>query len=147
MRLDHDAYVARYLTWQQLKDLVMQRKSQTRKLHSRSHDLDGCDAKHAFLLHAQVYVFAHCYGISILQDRAFYKLGKAMLDIPFGDDKGIDSGVLDEVVELLRYYLEDTRPEKLRTLVELYVASKLETLIEYADFRILLEENGHSLLL
>ncbi|KAK3934239.1 hypothetical protein QBC46DRAFT_359169 [Diplogelasinospora grovesii] len=85
-----------------------------------------------FLSHARLYVFADCYGISGLMDLSFYKLGKALVDIEVDSDKVAD------VVDVLQYCYDELTPPKLRSLLVLYAACKVETLWKSTKFRELL---------
>ncbi|KAK3938086.1 hypothetical protein QBC46DRAFT_390929 [Diplogelasinospora grovesii] len=84
-----------------------------------------------FLSHARLYVFADCYGIFRLMDLSFYKLGKALVDIEVDSDKVAD-------VDVLQYCYNELTPLKLRSLLVLYAACKVETLWKSTKFRELL---------
>jgi hypothetical protein len=85
-----------------------------------------------FLLHARLYTFAHCYEISGLVDLSFYKLGKALVDIELDSDK------VEDVVDVLQYCYDELASPKLRSLLVLYAACKVETLWKSSKFRELL---------
>ncbi|SPQ27194.1 85d318cb-82bd-4448-9ce0-4fa806733f74 [Thermothielavioides terrestris] len=90
----------------------------------------------SFLHHARVYVFADYYGISRLTEMALYNLGQALAAFDLRDDN------VEEVVELVRFCYEESRPDQLRSLVLLYAACKAEKLWKNAGFQQLVGKPG-----
>ncbi|KAK3366729.1 hypothetical protein B0T24DRAFT_651235 [Lasiosphaeria ovina] len=93
-------------------------------------------AGNVILSHAQLYVFADCYGISGLMDLSLCRLGKALVDIEVDDDK------VEDIVDTLQYCYDELTPPKLRSLLVLYAACKIETLWKSTKFRELSTRHG-----
>jgi hypothetical protein len=92
------------------------------------------DYTDVFLSHARMYVFADCYGIDSLQTLALHKLCRAL--VPF--DLYVET--CGDVIQLIRYCFEQTidkggQTDKLRALVCLYTACKVEELWDNTEFR------------
>ncbi|KAJ0337273.1 hypothetical protein COL154_013406 [Colletotrichum chrysophilum] len=99
------------------------------------------DYTDVFLGHAQVYVFADCYGIATLRALSLGKLRKTLEIFTL-----YQAGVQD-VIRLIRYCYQNTadkvnEEDELRTLVNMYTACKVETLWEDEEFAGLVETNG-----
>ncbi|KAL7920766.1 hypothetical protein ACQKWADRAFT_297261 [Trichoderma austrokoningii] len=89
-----------------------------------------------FLLHARVYVFAECYGITELMDLSLNELHGTLLRFTLYKER------ITDVVALLRYCYESQVPEPLRELVALYAACKLDKLWQSEEFHALVETYG-----
>lgn len=90
-----------------------------------------------FISHARLYVFADYYQVPKLADISFYRLGDALVNHDLTNNMRVE-----DAVELLRYCFDDPKPEKLRDIMMLYAVSKIESLIENAEFCKFLEDHG-----
>ncbi|KAK0703420.1 hypothetical protein B0T26DRAFT_744250 [Lasiosphaeria miniovina] len=93
-------------------------------------------AGNVILSHAQLYVFADCYGISGLMYLSFGRLGNVLVDTEVDDDK------VEDIVDTLQYCYDELTPPKLRSLLVLYAACKIETLWKCTKFRELSTRHG-----
>jgi hypothetical protein len=96
-----------------------------------------------FLGHAQLYAFAENWGIDALKTLALFKLHKTLVSFTLYADRRPD------VVELLRYtFSNDHTPDRvgavddLRSLVMLYTACEVESLVHCPEFLSLIGEGG-----
>ncbi|TLD06463.1 uncharacterized protein PgNI_08520 [Pyricularia grisea] len=96
---------------------------------------DGAKRQSWMLVHhAKVYIFADRYGIDGLMDVSLQKLGRNLVDC--------SSSECSDIVDLTRYCLEELVPERLKRMVVLYVACKVEMLWKSDEFQELVESNG-----
>ncbi|KAL7918311.1 hypothetical protein ACQKWADRAFT_304499 [Trichoderma austrokoningii] len=91
------------------------------------------DYSDVFLGHARMYIFADYYGIDPLQTLALSKLRRALTALTLGVESHGD------IFQLIRYTFEQTvdkggQGDKLRSLVCLYAACKVEDLWRDAEF-------------
>ncbi|OAQ68112.1 BTB/POZ-like protein [Pochonia chlamydosporia 170] len=91
---------------------------------------------HHLLCHARVYVLADCYGISQLMEISYNKLHQAMCQFVLQTESLVD------VIALIHYCYEELVPERLKKLVVMYTACKVETLWKDKQFQHILEEHG-----
>lgn len=91
---------------------------------------------HHLLCHARVYVLADCYGISQLMEISYNKLHQAMCQFVLQTESLVD------VIALIHYCYEELVPERLKKLVVMYTACKVETLWKDEQFQHILEEHG-----
>jgi hypothetical protein len=96
-----------------------------------------------FLGHAQLYVFAEKWGIDVLKTLALSKLHKTLTSFTLYAARRPD------IVELLRYtFSNDHTPDRvgtvddLRSLVMLYTACEVESLVQCPEFVALVGEGG-----
>ena len=96
-----------------------------------------------FLGHAQLYVFAEKWGIAVLKTLALSKLHKTLTSFTLYAVRRPD------IVELLRYtFSNDHTPDRvgtvddLRSLVMLYTACEVESLVLCPEFLSLVREGG-----
>jgi hypothetical protein len=96
-----------------------------------------------FLGHAQLYVFAEQWGIDVLKTLALSKLHKTLTSFTLYAVRRPD------IVELLRYtFSNDHTPDRvgavddLRSLVMLYTACEVESLVHCPEFLSLVGEGG-----
>jgi hypothetical protein len=96
-----------------------------------------------FLGHAQLYAFAENWGIDVLKTLALFKLHKTLVSFTLYAVRRPD------VVELLRYtFSNDHTPDRvgalddLRSLVMLYTACEVESLVHCPEFLSLVGEGG-----
>ncbi|KAK0369162.1 hypothetical protein CLIM01_13479 [Colletotrichum limetticola] len=98
------------------------------------------DYTDVFLGHAQVYVFAECYGVEGLQTLSLGKLRRVLESFAL-----FKTGIKD-VLRLIRYCYDNTaggtNEDRLRRLVTMYTACNVETLWEDEEFADLVETNG-----
>lgn len=133
--LELDANLINDERWQELKKLVGYRKDA--KLPYCVQCISQTGFPSGFLVsHAEIYVFAETYGISHLAKLALCKLGSALIHLEL-DDK-----VIVELLELVQYSLEESRPKKLRKIVKLYTACKIHKLANSVEFCELLGRDG-----
>ena len=91
------------------------------------------DYTEVFLSHAQMYVFADCYGIVALENLALYKLRQALMRYTLYREG------FHDIFQLVKYCFSSTvdkggQRDPLRTLVCIYVACKVEDLWKNDDF-------------
>lgn len=94
----------------------------------------GYDYTGAFLCHARMYVFADYYGISALQHLVLAKLREALTYFNLYEES------YGDINQLIQYCFEQTvdkrgQTDKLRSLVCLYAACKVEGLWKSTEFR------------
>ncbi|TAQ86314.1 hypothetical protein B7494_g5361 [Chlorociboria aeruginascens] len=101
------------------------------------------DYTRVFLGHAQLYVFAEQWGIDVLKTLALSKLHKTLTSFTLYEVRRPD------IVELLRYtFSNDHTPDRvgavddLRSLVMLYTACEVESLVQCPEFLSLVGEGG-----
>ncbi|KAK3391317.1 hypothetical protein B0H63DRAFT_388792 [Podospora didyma] len=88
------------------------------------------------LSHAQLYVFADCYGISRLSELSFNRLGQALLEMK------VTPELVADVIELLSYCYDEPTPARLRNHLVLYAACKADELWSNIHFRELVTTHG-----
>lgn len=94
------------------------------------------DYTNNLLLHARIYVFAECYGITGLMDLSLNELHGTLVRFTLYKER------INDVVALIRYCYENLVPEPLREVVALYTACKLEKLWLSEEFHALVEAYG-----
>lgn len=92
------------------------------------------DYTDVFLSHARMYIFADYYGIDSLQTLALHKLCRVLISF----DVYVEN--CGDIIQLVQYCFEHTinkggQVERLRALVCLYTACKVEELWNVTDFR------------
>jgi len=121
--------------WLELKKLVGYRKDAKLPYCLQCVSQKGMPS--GFLVsHAEVYVFAETYGISHLAKLSLCKLGSALVNLE------VDDKVIIELLELVKYSLDESRPKKLRKIVKLYTACKIHKLANNVEFCELLVRDG-----
>ncbi|KAK3348811.1 hypothetical protein B0T25DRAFT_632492 [Lasiosphaeria hispida] len=94
------------------------------------------DNGNVLLSHAQLYVFANCYGISRLSELSFDRLGKALLEMK------VTAELVADIIELLSYCYDEPTPERLRNHLVLYAACMADELWSNIQFKELVTTHG-----
>ena len=124
--------------WDKFKDLRPQVK-QGLNLRKNSNELTSSAALHP---HARIYIFADCYGIQDLQDRALNKLHDALSIYELGP-----LIFTDKLAALVRYVYantvaDDISQNKLREMVVIFLGRHVRLLWKDLLFRDLIDEDG-----
>ncbi|KAK0710608.1 hypothetical protein B0H67DRAFT_539437 [Lasiosphaeris hirsuta] len=94
------------------------------------------DNGNVLLSHAQLYVFADCYGIARLSELSFDRLGNALLEMK------VTPELVADVIELLGYCYDEPTPPRLRNHLVLYAACKADKLWSNMQFKELVTTHG-----
>ncbi|KAL7913169.1 hypothetical protein GGI35DRAFT_279521 [Trichoderma velutinum] len=94
------------------------------------------DYANTFLSHARLITFAECYGITELMAHSLNELHGTLEGFTLHKER------VNDVVALLDYCYEDSAPERLRNLVTLYAACKMDKLWKSEQFLALVAANS-----